>query len=128
MHKNVSLSRLHFADYLRSHDAIGWPQGPGEPLALTEALVAQRAELRAPVLFFGLSASTTLRPEHAQHFTFRALNGAGNNRRISALADIVPCHVSAVPAWRRCGNAFRPASWTAGRRGRRRCDSRSGRG
>jgi acyl-CoA hydrolase len=104
MAKKVSLGQLRFADYLRPHDVIGWPQGPGEPLALTEVLVAQRADLNAPVLFFGLSASTTLRPEHAEHFAFRALNGAGNNRRISALADIVPCHVSSVPALLRSGH------------------------
>jgi acetyl-CoA hydrolase len=104
MRKTISLGQLRLADRLRPNDVIGWPQGPGEPLALTEALVAQRADLRAPVLFFGLSASATLRPEHAEHFAFRALNGAGNNRRISALADIVPCHVGAVPALIRSGH------------------------
>jgi acyl-CoA hydrolase len=98
MPRSQSIAQLRFADHVRPGDVIGWPQGPGEPLALTEALVEQRADLRAPVLFFGLSASTTLRPELAEHFTFRALNGAGNNRRISAIADIVPCHVSSVPA------------------------------
>ena len=89
---------------MRPHDVIGWPQGPGEPLALTEALVAQRADLTKPTLFFGLSSSDTLRPELADHFAFRALNGAGTNRRISALADIVPCHVSAIPALLRSGD------------------------
>jgi acyl-CoA hydrolase len=104
MRRTTSLAQLHFADYVGPHDVIGWPQGPGEPLALTEALVAQRADLRAPVLFFGLSASATLRPELAEHFAFRALNGAGNNRRISSLADIVPCHISSVPALLRSGH------------------------
>ncbi len=104
MRTNVSLAQLRFADHLRPHDVIGWPQGPGEPLALTEALVAQREDLHAPVLFFGLSASATLRPEHAEHFAFRALNGAGTNRHISAVADIVPCHVSSVPALLRSGH------------------------
>jgi acyl-CoA hydrolase len=104
MRKTIPLAQLRFADYVRPHDVIGWPQGPGEPLALTEALVEQRADLRAPVLFFGLSASATLRPELAEHFAFRALNGAGNNRRISALADIVPCHISSVPALLRSGH------------------------
>jgi acetyl-CoA hydrolase len=104
MGKNLALGQLRFADYLRPHDVIGWPQGPGEPLALTEALMAQGADLRAPVLFFGLSASATLHPKHAEHFAFRALNGAGNNRRISAMADIVPCHVSCVPALLRSGH------------------------
>jgi acyl-CoA hydrolase len=104
MHKLVSLTQLRFAEHVRPHDVIGWPQGPGEPLALTEALVAQGADLQAPVLFFGLSSSSTLRPELAEHFAFRALNGAGTNRRITALADIVPCHVSAVPSLLRSGD------------------------
>jgi len=101
--KTVSVERLRFADHVRPHEVIGWPQGPGEPLALTEALVAQGGDLSAPVLFFGLTAAGTLRPEHAGHFRFRALNGAGTNRRISALADIVPCHVGQVPALLRSG-------------------------
>lgn len=104
MRTTISLAQLRFADHLRPHDVIGWPQGPGEPLALTETVVAQRADLRSPVLFFGLTASATLRPELAEHFAFRALNGAGNNRRISALAEIVPCHISAVPALLRSGH------------------------
>jgi acyl-CoA hydrolase len=104
MRKTVSLDQLRYVDHLRPQDVIGWPQGPGEPLALTEALVAQRADLESPVLFFGLSSSGTLRPELAEHFALRALNGAGTNRRISALADIVPCHVSMVPALMRSGD------------------------
>jgi acetyl-CoA hydrolase len=103
MGTNVALARLRYADYLRPHDVIGWPQGPGEPLALTEVLVAQRTALNKPTLFFGLSSSDTPRPELAEHFAIRALNGAGSNRRISELADIVPSHVSSVPALLRSG-------------------------
>ena len=103
MHATVSLARLRFADYLRPHDVVGWPQGPGEPLALTRTLVAQRSELKRPTLFFGLSSSDTLRPELAEHFAFRALNGAGSNRRVTALADIVPCHVSSIATLLRSG-------------------------
>ena len=103
MRTHISLAGLRFADYLRPHDVIGWPQGPGEPLALTEALVAQREELEKPTLFFGLSSSDTLSPELAERFALRALNGAGTNRRVSALADVVPCHVSSIPALLRGG-------------------------
>ncbi|MEP6702231.1 MAG: acetyl-CoA hydrolase/transferase C-terminal domain-containing protein [Betaproteobacteria bacterium] len=103
-HQQVALAQLRFAAHVRPDDVIGWPQGPGEPLALTQTLVAQRAELSRPTLFFGLSSSNTLRPELAEHFALRALNGAGTNRRITALADIVPCHVSAVPGLLRRGD------------------------
>jgi acetyl-CoA hydrolase len=99
----VQLADLHFADHVRPGDTIGWPQGPGEPLALTAALVAQGSTLQSPTLCFGLTSSPTLRPELARHFAFRALNGAGTNRRITALADIVPCHVSTIPSLLRDG-------------------------
>jgi acyl-CoA hydrolase len=98
MSKTISITQLRFAAYLGSHEVVGWPQGPGEPLALTEALVAQRDELDRPTLLFGLSSSGTLRPELSESFAFRAFNGAGTNRRVTAFADIIPCHVSAVPS------------------------------
>ncbi|HEY4374466.1 MAG TPA: acetyl-CoA hydrolase/transferase C-terminal domain-containing protein [Burkholderiales bacterium] len=103
MAKTIATDHLRFAGHLRAGEVIGWPQGPGEPLALTQALVAQRAQLQRPTLFFGLSAAGTLKPEHAEHFRFLALNGAGSNRSITALADVVPCHVGSVPALLRAG-------------------------
>ena len=99
----LPLSGLRFAAHLRPDDVIAWPQGAGEPLALTEALVAQGPELVRPVLSFGLTQSDTLRPAIAEHFRFRALNGAGSSRRVTALAEIVPYHVSALPAMFRDG-------------------------
>jgi len=104
MQKKLELPQLRFAEHLRPGDVIGWPQGPGEPLALTEALVAQRAELQSPALFFGLTSSDTLRPELGRHFAFHALNGAGGSRRVTATADIYPCHVSSIPSLLRGGN------------------------
>ena len=101
--RTLPLHALRFADHVHADDVVAWPQGPGEPLALTETLVAQAAELRTPVLLFGLSSSATLQPALAPQFTLRALNGAGTNRRITALADIVPCHGSAIPALLRSG-------------------------
>ncbi|VTU16602.1 Propionyl-CoA:succinate CoA transferase [Variovorax sp. SRS16] len=103
MPQTLPIDQLRFADCLRPRDVIGWPQGPGEPLALTEALVAQRASLTSAELFFGLSASDTLRPELADHFAFRALNGAGGSRRVTAMADIYPCHVGSIPSLLRSG-------------------------
>ena len=102
--KKLSLSQLRLAEYVRPGDVIGWPQSPGEPLALTEALVAQRAELGRPELFFGFTQSETLRPEIGEHFGFRALNGAGTSRRVTGMADILPCYVSAIPSLVRGGH------------------------
>lgn len=102
--RTLPLEQLRFADHVRPDDVIAWPQGPGEPLALTETLVAQRTELGKPTLFFGLTHSDTLRPDLAIDFRFRALNGAGTSRRVTALAEIVPYHVSSIPALVRGGH------------------------
>ena len=101
--KQISLAQLRFAEFLEPGDVIAWPQGPGEPLALTERLVEQRAELKCPALLFGLTQSPTLRPDLADHFRFRALNGAGSSRKVTALADIVPCQISTLPTLLRGG-------------------------
>jgi acyl-CoA hydrolase len=90
----IALSDFDFRAIVREGDTIGWPQAIGEPLGLTARLIAQRAELPRPRLFFGMGASKTLTPDLAEHFTFLALNGAGTNRRLTGLTDIVPAHVS----------------------------------
>jgi len=95
--KRISLTRLRFADLVSPGDVIAWPQGPGEPLALTENLVAQRADLPRTTLLFGLTHSNTLHPDIADRFDFQALNGAGASRRVTALADIIPNQVSTLP-------------------------------
>jgi acetyl-CoA hydrolase len=93
-------SALDFSPYVRTHDVVTWPQGTGEPLGLTRRLVEQRHDLPPLELFVGMMASETLRPEHADRFRFRGLNGAGTTRALTAanLLDIVPAYVSAVPA------------------------------
>jgi acyl-CoA hydrolase len=93
-------SALDFSPYVRMHDVVTWPQGTGEPLGLTRRLVEQRYDLPPLELFVGMMASETLRPEHADRFRFRGLNGAGTTRALTAanLLDIVPAYVSAVPA------------------------------
>jgi acetyl-CoA hydrolase len=103
MPKTIALDRLRFADHVQAGDVIAWPQGPGEPCALTEALVAQRTELPQPELLYGLTTSNTLRPEYAPHFRFRGFNGAYNSRRVSDLAEIIPSHLHTFPALIRSG-------------------------
>lgn len=105
MPKTLSLSELRYADLVREGETLSWPQGPGEPVALSEALMAQRHELKSPTLFIGMSASTTVQREHGDVFSLRGLNGAGTNRRLTGggLLDIIPCHVSSVPSLIRSG-------------------------
>ncbi|ETF02219.1 acetyl-CoA hydrolase [Advenella kashmirensis W13003] len=98
-----SLAQFRFADYVRADDVIGWPQGPGEPRALTEKLVSQRAGLPPCALLFGLSVSDTLDQGLSDNFQFHALNGAGTARKVTGCARIFPSHVSALPRLFRSG-------------------------
>lgn len=99
----IALSELNLAAWLRAGDVVGWPQGPGEPLALTEALVQQAATLPAVGLLFGLTQSDTLRAELAPRFSLHALNGAGSSRRVTSVAEVYPGHVSQISALLREG-------------------------
>lgn len=93
-------STLDFSRHVRADDVVTWPQGTGEPLGLTRRLVEQRHALPPLELFVGMMTSKTLKPEHADRFRFRGLNGAGTTRTLTTanLLDIVPAYVSAVPA------------------------------
>ncbi|NDZ11856.1 hypothetical protein C7T35_38910 [Variovorax sp. WS11] len=101
--QQCQLEQLDFADLVRPGEVIAWPQGPGEPLALTERLAAQGPTLQRPTLLFGLTYSDTLQPALARDFGLHALNGAGNSRRVTALAEIFPAHLSALPGLFRSG-------------------------
>ena len=93
-------SAFDFYRHVRVNDVVTWPQGTGEPLGLTRRLVEQRHALPPLELFVGMMTSKTLKPEHADRFRFRGLNGAGTTRTLTTanLLDIIPAYVSAVPA------------------------------
>jgi acyl-CoA hydrolase len=103
--RSAPSSTFDFSAHVRGDDIVTWPQGTGEPLGLTRRLVEQRRALPPLELLVGMLTSNTLSPEHADCFRFRALNGAGTTRRLTAanLADIVPASVSAVPRLVRSG-------------------------
>ncbi len=98
VHSGLS-STFDFSPHLRDGDVVTWLQGTGEPLGLSNRLVAQRHALPPLELFVGLMSSSTLKPEHADRFRFRLLNGAGSSRTLAAanVHNIVPAYVSAVP-------------------------------
>ena len=92
-------SHFDFSPHVREGDVVTWLQGTGEPLGLSNRLVAQRHALPPLNLFVGLMASHTLKPEHTDRFRLRGLNGAGTARTLTAanVLDIIPAYVSAVP-------------------------------
>jgi acyl-CoA hydrolase len=86
--------------HLRPGDLIAWGQGPGEPRALVEELVRERHELGGVAVFLGAGFGDTMQPEHADAIAFRGLGGFGTNARLAraGVLDVVPCHVSELPA------------------------------
>lgn len=94
--QRLDTGKLDFKGIIRKGDAILWGQACAEPLTLTEALVAQRAEIGGVSVFLGSGFSNTLRPEHADHMRFSGMGAVGTNRRLSkaGVLDVLPCHVS----------------------------------
>jgi acyl-CoA hydrolase len=80
----VASDPFDLARFIRPGDGIVAGQACGEPQALMEALVAQRAAFSGAQLFLGVNYAGIVKPEHADHLRLSAYCGAGRNR---ALAD-----------------------------------------
>ena len=94
-----SVAGLELARYLRPGDTVAWGQACGEPLSLTETLVAQRASISGARCFLGIPGADTVRPEHADHLRLVSYFGAGPNQLLlgAGVLDIVPVHYSQLP-------------------------------
>lgn len=98
MTRTVAAERLDLGEFIRPGDQIIWGDGTGEPLTLTEALVAQRAELGGVSVFLAVGFSDTLKPEHADHLRMIGIGGIGSLRSLTRaqVMDIIPCHIGQV--------------------------------
>lgn len=97
----IDAKALDLRSIIRRGDTILWGQACGEPLTLTEALMAQRADLGGVTAFLGSGFSNTLKPEYADHIRFVGVGAAGTHRRLTkaGVLDIVPCHVSKLEGY-----------------------------
>ena len=93
---NISISALNFADIVRPGDTVCWGQAAAEPLALTQALLAQRAAIGDFSAFIGIGWSATPDVRFCDHVHFMSYCAIGTNRRLAAAGklDILPCHYS----------------------------------
>ena len=91
---------IDLAPYVRPGDTLVWGQGAGEPLTLVEAVVEQRAALGPLRVFLGASYSGVVKPEHGDFLRMAGIGGIGTNAPLarSGSMDVIPCHVSAIPA------------------------------
>lgn len=94
-----SSGEFDFSAILRGGDHVMWPQGPGEPMGLTQVLMDQAPALPPVTLVVGLTSSHTLSHPEARRFGYLCLNGAGGARNAARLSSnrVVPAHVSSVP-------------------------------
>lgn len=85
--------------WIRPGDSIVWGQAGGEPEALTQALVAQRASLQGVSVTIGYSLSDTLAPEHTDHIRMQSYCASGTNRTLAkaGMLDILPVPYSWLP-------------------------------
>ncbi|WP_336965262.1 acetyl-CoA hydrolase/transferase family protein [Sphingobium aquiterrae] len=94
----MSATLVDLSPFLRPGDSVIWGQGTGEPLTLTESLVAQRAELGPLSVFVGACFSQTLQPAHADHLTIGSYGTLGTTRPLAAagMLEIYPIHISRI--------------------------------
>ena len=103
--KSVNVDQLHLADYLQPGDHIVMSEAAGEPQTLADLLIAQRAELDHPKIFFGIGASTRFQPEHADHLQFSGTGAAMTYRPLikAGVMTVVSQHFSDLPRLLRSG-------------------------
>lgn len=99
--REVAAGDLDLRGIVRDGDSIVWGQGTGEPLTLTEALVAQRADLGRMDVFIGSTFSNTLQPEHADRLRISSFGAIGTSAALAraGVLEIVPCHVGQVAGY-----------------------------
>lgn len=96
--RRIAPANLDLREFIRPGDRIVWGQASGEPLTLTEALVAQRHAIGPVSVFLGSCFSDTLQPEHADTITFRSFGPMGTSRALAkaGVLDIVPVHFGQI--------------------------------
>ena len=91
---------------LRSGDQLAWGQGAGEPLSLTEAVMAQRHASGPWTAFVGATFSDTLRPGETDGLAIKSYGAIGSLRRLwkAGAVSIIPCHSGQVYRYIRDGD------------------------
>ena len=97
--KIVDASSLDLSAYIRSGDLVIWGDGSGEPTALVQRLIEQRAQLGRVRTFLGMSVSGLLKPEHADHISFSSYGAIASIAPLAkaGVLELIPSSVSAVP-------------------------------
>ena len=94
----IAAADLDLSKFIRPGDRIVVGQAAGEPVTLTEALVAQRAAIGPVSVFLGLCLSKSFQPEHADHIDFQSFGPMGASRALAkaGVLDISPIHYGQI--------------------------------
>ena len=97
--------RPDLTSLVRRGDCVIWSQGPGEPLALTRALVAGRAQIGRFTAFLGSSYASTFDRTQVDFIDFVGMGAVGHTRKLleSGALKVIPCHLSQLASMLRSG-------------------------
>nr|WP_248311514.1 acetyl-CoA hydrolase/transferase C-terminal domain-containing protein [Bosea sp. ASV33] len=95
----TTVEALDLPALIRPGSMVCWGQASAEPLTLTRALMARRAEIGRFDVFVGMGWSETADPAFADQVRFYSYCATGSNRRLAAAGclDIIPSHYSSLP-------------------------------
>lgn len=96
MPRVVGADALDLSSLVRPGETILWGQASGEPLTLTETLMAQRHRMGGVKAFVGFSWHDTIDPAHADAVDFLSYCGTGRTRLLhkAGKLKILPVHYS----------------------------------
>lgn len=99
--RTCELDAIDFSHYIRAGDGVIWGQFASEPTPLVRKLLEQRARVGGFSAFLASTSTDILKPEFADHVTFRAIGGIGNNRVLAkaGVLEIIPLQLSAIPGY-----------------------------
>lgn len=102
---NVAPARIDLSRFVRRGDTVLWSQGAAEPLALSRALMSQRAQIGPITVFCGLSFSGLPAISHTDIVRVAGYGSLGSLAQLAAedRFDLVPTHMSALPRLMRDG-------------------------
>jgi acyl-CoA hydrolase len=96
--RRIAAADLDLTEFIRPGDQVIVGQAAGEPVTLTEALVAQRDAIGHVRVFLGLCLSESFQPEHADHMDFQSFGPMGTSRALAkaGVLDISPVHYGQI--------------------------------
>lgn len=96
--RETMLVDIDWRELICPGDLVVWGQASAEPVTLTAALTARRAEITPFRAFVGISWSDSVNAAHADRIAFASYCGTGANRKLGNQLDILPISYAAIAA------------------------------